>query len=103
MPNDITTHVHRIVTAGPTLLYTETVAILDVRWVSPSATKGDQVVIEGADGRILWETVADGDCYIERDYIGNVGVGGYRVPALDSGTLYVRIGDPDWEWYWPLG
>jgi hypothetical protein len=103
VPNETTTHVHRIVTPGPGLLYATDVAVLDVRWVSPSAAKGDQVVIEGADGRILWETVADGDVYKERDYIGQIGVGGYRVPALDSGTLYIHIGDPDWEWYYPLG
>ena len=103
MPNDVTTHVHRIVTPGPGLLMAETIAVLDIRWVSPSAAQGDQVVLEGADGRILWESVADGAHYVERDYIGQVGVGGYRVPALDSGTLYIRLGDPDWEWYYPLG
>lgn len=96
--NRTTGNVHRIDTPGPGLLYPESVMIEDVRWVSPLGVAGHRVEITDAQGFVLWESVVDQPNYVERDVVEQLALGGYVVPTLQSGAIYIRI-ERNWEVY----
>ena len=95
MANDLSDCPHIIDTAAPGLIYTGNIAIMSIRWVSPTCLAGHQAIVQRADGRVMWESVANGDDYVEKDYVKKQANGGYKVPTLTSGKLYIVVGHPD--------
>ena len=65
--------------------------VKSVRWVAPSAAAGNAVVIQDANDKILWETIATGANYTEEAIVENWWMSGFKVPTLASGVLYVTL------------
>ena len=94
MANNITGQVWIIDTASASALSTTKIGVLyGVRWVSKTATAGDDVTIQDGEGRTLWISVASGSNYVEAD-LPNLPFVGLIVPVLDSGTLYLNFERP---------
>lgn len=89
MANDLTGPVWKIDTVG--VLAAKLVHVRGIRWVSKSATAGDDVEIKDASGRVIWASVASGSNYVEADNALRA-VYGFEVTVLDSGTLYLEVG-----------
>ena len=65
------------------------VAITSIRWVSKTATAGDDLLIVDAEGDTILEAIADGANF-EREYLV---VGRWDTPevsVIDSGAIYVN-------------
>ena len=90
MANDLSGPVWRIDTPSATILYTGLISIKGIRWVSKSATAGDDVEIHDGTDRIIWKSVASGTNYVEADttirHIYTI-----SIPILDSGELYIEV------------
>lgn len=89
MANTFLPNVWRLDTAG--VITTEAVRIRGLRWVSKSATAGDDISLEDKSGEKVWESVATGSNYVEAQDFGVNGqnFNGLELAVLDSGTLYV--------------
>ena len=61
-------------------------------WVSKAASAGDDCVLSDSKGRVVWESVASGSNYVEREHFVSLSqVDGLTVTTLDSGTIYVYL------------
>jgi len=90
MPNDISRHPHIIDTAGAPLIVAASIYLRRVRWVG-ATTAGHQAVIQDSNGRVVWESICPGANYVEAEQLHYFAVGGYKVPTLGSGKLYIAI------------
>lgn len=90
MANNLTGPVWRIDSPSATLLYKDLIHIKGIRWISKSATAGDDVEIHDGQDRIIWQSVASGSNYVEADQTSRY-IFGISVPILDSGTLYIEF------------
>ena len=59
-----------------------------IRWVSPTANAGDQVVITDKNGDMVWESVATGANYVEETPF-SLSANGFELTTIDSGRVYV--------------
>lgn len=90
MANSATENPHIIDTAGASLVATGNTRIHNVRWVG-ATTAGHQAIIQDNAGRVVWESVAPAANYVEKDSINREAIGGYKVPTLGSGKLYIDV------------
>jgi hypothetical protein len=89
MANDLTKNPMVIDTAAATVLWSDPIKIKSIRWVSKSATAGDDIEIQDSNNQELWVSVASGANYSEEVIIERWWHEGFKVPTLDSGTLYI--------------
>ena len=85
-------------TAGTTLLRgtlasgeSSILLIKGIRWVSKTASAGDQAIIQDADGIVYWESVASGSNYVESDLLERKWQKDFKVTTLTTGTLYIYL------------
>ena len=90
MANSLIGPVWSVDTASATALTRLTVRLHGVRWVSKTATAGDDATIKDLNGNVIWKSVASGTNYREADSPRRV-CSGLVVDELDSGTLYLEI------------
>ena len=76
--------------AGATVIYDKAIKVSTIHWVSAAAGVGDVAEIQAPDGNVLWSAIAPGPFFDsglqEIDHWWNTG---FKVPTLDSGTLYI--------------
>ena len=84
-------HIHTIDTLNANLVVSQTLKVRSIRWVSKGATAGDDVKVTAEDDTVLWESVASGSNYVEESLINADWIGGFKVPVLDSGKLYITL------------
>lgn len=90
MANAIRDHVWFIDTAGAANVVDETVLIETIRWVGRT-TAAHEAIIENAEGEVIWRSVASADSPTS-DEESNVclrALGGFSVPTLGSGQLFI--------------
>lgn len=80
---------HIIDTADAGLIVSVSTVIKRVRWTG-ATTAGHQAVIQDASNRVVWESVAPAANYVEVDEVMDLARGGYKVPTLGSGKLYIQ-------------
>jgi len=84
-------------TAGDTLLKAALtpgrgeLVINGIRWVG-STTAGHLCVILDEDGVVLWESIASGANYVEKDSIEMYWPLDFSLPTLGSGVVYIYTG-----------
>ena len=91
MANDLTTN--------PIFLDTASVGAIDqirryvksVRWVSESASAGDNAQLKNGAGVIKWESVAAGANHVDADLIEDWWEG-IDMDLLDTGNVYIYLG-----------
>ena len=59
-----------------------------VRWVSKSASAGDDAEVQDENGRTIWISVANASNYVEQSPL-MVNAVTIKIPQVDSGTLYL--------------
>jgi len=91
MANDLTGPVWKIDTAASTILSNNLLHLKGLRWVSKTASAGDDVEVQDAAGHTIWKSVASGVNYVEADVTVRH-IFGIKVPVLDSGELFVEVG-----------
>ena len=91
MANDLTGPVWKVDTASATLLSDDLLHLKGIRWVSKSATAGDDAEVKDAAGHTIWKSVASGVNYVEADVTVRH-IFGIQVPVLDSGELFLEVG-----------
>jgi hypothetical protein len=91
MANAIRDHIWFVDTAGAANVVDETVIIEAVRWVG-ATTAAHEAVIENAEGEVIWRSVASADSPTS-DKESTPGcfraLGGFSVPTLGSGQLFI--------------
>lgn len=87
MANDLSGPVWIIDTAGT--ITTAHVHIQHIRWVK-ATTAGHQCIITNANDKEVWADVASGVNYVSADRIELSLQGGFKVPTLESGKLYIK-------------
>lgn len=80
----------KITSPGAGMVRTETLFVKKVRWVG-ATTGGHAVEIQDSASNTLWASTAAGANYVESDWIEEPWESGFKVPTLDSGTLYVYV------------
>lgn len=88
MANDTTTNPWTVDTVDATGVATKGFPLRMVRWVSKSASAGDDAQITDENGRTLWISAATGSNYVEQSPL-MVNATTLKFPQIDSGTLYV--------------
>jgi len=94
MANDITNNPLIIDTASGSVVTSKTFVATKVRWVSKSASAGDDIDVQDGNGKSVWVSVATGANYVEETHFdpdARVIFEGLTVPTLDSGTLYIYV------------
>ena len=94
MANNLTGNPMFVDTASATALATQRFDIVKIRWVSVSATAGDQVVVQHANTAAAWASAAVGANYIDSDAWEKDNpliLNGLLVPTLTSGSLYFYL------------
>ena len=90
MANNLGANPFIIDTPGAGVLYSRVIDVVLIRWISPGAAAGHQVLIQDQNGVNKWETVAPGANYAEADHIDLLDPwNGLIVPTLSSGRLYI--------------
>lgn len=92
MVNEIYGRIWKIDTPGADILHPGPFSVRSVDWVAPVASAGHAAVIQDANGKILWEKRANGANFNPHDRLDTWWNSGWKVPTLDSGTLYVTVG-----------
>lgn len=89
MANDTSRHPWALDTAA--IISTDKIRVKYLRWVSESATAGDNVTVEDNNGEVIWSAVADDANYEEAHAFGDKGqdFDGFELASIDSGILYV--------------
>lgn len=88
MANDITGRTWLLDTAEA--VWTGKVKIKSIRWVSESASAGNNVVVNDTAGNRIWSSVASGANFVDSDVL-DAWFDGVTVATLDSGYLEVAI------------
>lgn len=77
-------------TAASTMVDSRNVKVKSVRWVG-ATTAGHAAEIQGVDNRVLWSSVAAGANNVESELVERWWMGGFKVPTLASGKLYISF------------
>lgn len=88
MANDISRNPWILDTAA--IITTDKVRVKSLRWVSKTASAGDDLSIEDDDGTVVWATVATGANYVEAHDV-DARLHGFELAVIDSGALYVYV------------
>lgn len=91
MANAIKGRIWIIDTAGSSMVTTANVFVKRIRWVDEGGAAGDNASIQDTNGNVLWESVESGANYVESDLIERWWYGGFKVPTLAGGTLYIEM------------
>lgn len=91
MANDTYGRVWKIDTAGSTVLHPGPFRAQSVRWVSPAAEAGHALTIQDSNGKELWRSLASGANHLDGERLDTWWNQGFKVPTLDSGTLYITV------------
>lgn len=75
-------------TADAAMVLTRTMSVRGIRWVN-ATTASHTAVIQDADSRVVWSAAASGAGYTEESRIRMQWQGGFKVPTLASGILYI--------------
>ena len=78
----------KITSAGVGMVRTEELTVPQIRWVGATSA-GHQCIIQDKNDNILWHSVAAGSNYVESDTVRREWKGGFKVPTMDSGILYI--------------
>lgn len=92
MANDLTSQPMKLDTAGASAVIATPIYPAKVRWVSKTATAGDEVLLKDAAGMVKWHSVAGGANYVEESHFlpdqEHAWVG--LIPTtIGSGTVYI--------------
>ena len=88
MSNNTTRHPWTIDTVDTTGVSTEGFPLRMVRWVSKSASAGDDAELQDENGRTLWISAANASNYVEQSPL-MVNARTIKIAQIDSGTLYL--------------
>lgn len=88
MANDLTDNPYIIDTASAAVLVAGRLRIKSIRWVGASVA-GHVAEIQDSNNRVIWRSQATGANNVEGQIIERVWENGFRVPTLQSGTLYI--------------
>lgn len=88
MANDATANPIIVDTAGASLVVDRTVTVRGVRWEG-ATTAGNEAIIQDAGDREVWKAVADAANFLHESALPWKASGGFKVPTLDSGKLYI--------------
>lgn len=91
MANALKNRIWIIDTAGSSMVVSTPVFVKRVRWVDEGGAAGDNASIQDASGNVLWESVESGANYVESDLIERWWYGGFKVPTLGGGILYIEM------------
>ena len=94
MSNDLTGNPLYIDSASATALATQRLDVLKIRWVSKTASAGDQAVVQHQTAAPVWESCAVGANYIDSDAWEKDNpliLNGLLVPTLTTGALYIYV------------
>ncbi len=69
-------------------IYTGTIRILYARWVSETASAGDNLLVVDGDGDTVIDDVADGANYTQ-DYLLKSEITNLTITTMGSGALYL--------------
>lgn len=94
MANSLIHSPYIIDTAAADMVSIVTLTIQAIRWVG-ATTAGHTAVIQDADGRVLWSGIAGTTNWDEESRIPHRWPGGFKVPTLASGILYIYLDDLD--------
>lgn len=90
MANSLTKSPLIVDTAGASMVTTKNLTIKAIRWVG-ATTAAHTAVIQDVDGRVIWSASATGNGYDEESLISLKVTGGFKVPTLGSGILYLYL------------
>lgn len=90
MANSLTKSPLIVDTAAGTMVTTKNLTVRAIRWVD-ATTAGHLAVIQDVDSRVIWSCAATGDGFTHESNIGLKISGGFKVPTLDSGILYLYL------------
>lgn len=88
MANNLTKNPIIIDTASNDMVDTKNHTVVGIRWVN-ATTASHTAVIQNADGVVVWSCAATGAGYTHESLIRQYWTGGYKVPTLASGILYI--------------
>jgi len=91
MANEFKHDTWKIDTAGAAKVTAQFTKVRSIRWVSVSASAGEQCIIQDGDSFTLWESVANGSNYETEAFVERTWKGGFAVTTLGSGTLYITV------------
>lgn len=75
-------------TADAGAVSAKTISVIGVRWVN-ATTASHTAVIQDADSRVIWSCAATGAGFTHESNIPFTLSGGWKVPTLASGILYI--------------
>ncbi len=75
-------------TPGGGIIYGQEIRVQAFEWISPSAVAGHQCIVQDKNGINVWESVASGANYEDKDFL-DFSFFGLIVPTLASGKLYI--------------
>lgn len=88
MANERNQNVWRVDTTGD--VTSDLADVQSIRWVGGQS--GDEVEIADADGNIVWSSIAAANDFVDNDNSIDLRLpGGFSVPTLDGGILYVYV------------
>lgn len=90
--NDLTGNPLIIDTAGASMLTSSRTWVVAVRWVG-GTTAGHTAVVQDVNSRDLWAGIAGTTNWDEESMAPMVWRGGFKVPTLSSGKLYIYLRD----------
>jgi len=79
---------------GGSVITQQLLSISKIRWISDTASAGDDAIIQNAAGVELWRSRATGPNYVEESEAltqWSTPVQGLIVPTLDSGELFIHL------------
>lgn len=91
MAEPIIERVITVTTASGSMQTIEDLHVVEIRWVKPT-TVGHDCVIQNNAGDVLWASTATVANDVEKDGSRRLWPGGFKVPTLGSGTLYIGLG-----------
>lgn len=92
MANALKNRIWIVDTAHATnMVTTANLYVKKIRWVDEAGTAGDNAEIQDASGNVLWSSVEAGANYVEGDQVERWWYGGFKVPTLDGGILYIEL------------
>ena len=90
MANNLAGNPIIIDTADAGAVDTKSRTIVGIRWVN-ATTASHTAVIHNADGEVVWSCAATGAGFTHESRIKLQVTGGYKVPTLASGILYIYL------------
>lgn len=90
MANSLTKSPLIVDTADAGMVTTKNLTIKAIRWVN-ATTASHTAVIQDVDSRVIWSCAATGAGFTHESNIDLKVTGGFKVPTLASGILYLYL------------